>query len=126
MKNENSRTLTPEWGMFGAWAGLSQAALSTSATAMEIWMNTANAMVTNYTDYLSERSRQNMAVWEKMLRCESCRDLAEAQQNFTEQFLTSCRDETEKLAGMASSGAVAIAKQARGGEQVPANRAAAA
>ncbi|WP_138465652.1 phasin family protein [Poseidonocella sp. HB161398] len=98
-----------------AWSQLHQTGMTTAATAMDIWMNTMNAMYGNYVAFLHERSQQNIELVQRMVACKSPAELVAMQQDFTEKALESCRDESEHLVEMAESGVLAMALEARGG-----------
>ncbi len=98
-----------------AWNALHQTGMTTAATAMDIWMNTVNAMYGNYVAFLSEQTQQNLAAMQHVLGSQNAGELFVWQQNYAEKMLESCRDETEQLAEMAESGMLAMAREARGG-----------
>ncbi|WP_108260723.1 phasin family protein [Mangrovicoccus ximenensis] len=98
-----------------AWNALHQTGMTTAATAMDIWMNTLNAMYGNYVAFLNERTQQNLAAMQSLLSSQDPVEFFARQQSFTEKALESCRDESEQLAELAESGMLAMAREARGG-----------
>ena len=107
-----------DWTIVTAWADLHGTAIAAGSTAIDIWMETANAILGNYAGYLGERARRNAELWAQLAACTSPAEVMDLQQKFSEQIWQSCRDETERLAELAGSGLCAMACEARGGDKL--------
>ncbi|WP_256368277.1 phasin family protein [Mangrovicoccus sp. HB161399] len=115
MARTTDRGVPADCTVLTAWSALQQTGMTTAATAMDIWMNTVNAMYGNYIAFLNERTQQNLAAVQHLLGSQNAGEFLAWQQDFAEKALESCRDESEELAEMAESGMLAMAREARGG-----------